>query len=136
MTDSTNHALKRRVFAYTLGTHPGGRGCACALAFFLYYLHPLHNFFCNIAPKVGRCLRMVMMWGHAHQLPCSTPPYPPCKACMYLYGGCSLERGGAWLLCDYQAGDELTRENQETPSQYLEEKVIYLLAYRFYILHG
>ena len=83
MTDSANHALNRRVFAYTLGTHPGGRGCACAPAFFLYYLHPLHNFFCNNAPRVGRCLRMVMMWGHTSTLPYNVyliPPYPPCKS--------------------------------------------------------
>ena len=64
IASSANHALNRRAFAYTLGTQPGGRGCACAPAFFLYYLHPLHNFFCNIAPRVGRCLRIVIMWGH------------------------------------------------------------------------
>lgn len=83
MTNSANHALKRRVFAYTLGTHPGGRGCACAPAFFLYYVYPLHNFFHNVAPKVGRCLRMVMMWGHTSTLSynvCLIPPYPPCKS--------------------------------------------------------
>ncbi len=83
MTDSANHALNRRVFAYTLGTHPGGRGCACAPAFFLYYVYPLHNFFHNVAPKVGRCLRMVMMWGQATHAPMqsmASTPIPPCKS--------------------------------------------------------
>jgi len=100
MTNSANHALKRRVFAYTLGTYPGGRGCACAPAFFLYYVYPLHNFFCNNAPRVGRCLRMVMMWGHTSTPPYNPyliPPYPHARACRALCGGCSLAgRYGVW----------------------------------------
>ena len=51
-----NHAINRRAFAFTLGTHPGGRGRACAPAFFLYYYHPPRNFFCNIAPLGGALL--------------------------------------------------------------------------------
>ena len=83
MTNSANHALNRRVFAYTLGTHPGGRGCACAPAFFLYYVYPLHNFFHNVAPKVGRCLRMVTTGGQAIHAPMQSmpsTPTPPCKS--------------------------------------------------------
>jgi len=83
MTNSTSRALKRRVFAYTLGTHPGGRGCACAPAFFLYYVYPLHNFFHNVAPKVGRCLRMVTTGGQATHAPMQSmpsTPTPPCKS--------------------------------------------------------
>ena len=34
------------------------------------------------------------------------------------------ERGGAWLLCDYQAGDEFD-QGFTTPSQYLKELHIY-----------
>jgi len=36
------------------------------------------------------------------------------------------ERGGAWLLCDYQAGDEFD-QGFTTPSQYLKELFIYWL---------
>ena len=35
------------------GAHAGGRGCACAPAFFLYYYHPPHNFFRNMPPLMG-----------------------------------------------------------------------------------
>jgi len=55
-TRHANHAINRRTFAFTLGTHPGGRGRACAPAFFLYYYHPPRNFFCNIAPLGGALL--------------------------------------------------------------------------------
>jgi len=55
-------------------THLGGRGCACAPAFFLYYYHPPHNFFCNIAPFMGRCLHMVIMGCKSHA---THPPSPP-----------------------------------------------------------
>ena len=37
----------------TPGAHAGGRGCACAPAFFLYYYHPPHNFFRNMPPWMG-----------------------------------------------------------------------------------
>jgi hypothetical protein len=37
----------------THGAHAGGRGCACAPAFFLYYYHPPHNFFRNMPPWMG-----------------------------------------------------------------------------------
>ena len=37
----------------TPGAHAGGRGCACAPAFFLYYYHPPHNFFRNMPPLMG-----------------------------------------------------------------------------------
>ena len=83
MTNSANHALNRRAFVYTLGTHPGGRGCACAPAFFLYYVYPLHNFFHNVAPKVGRCLCMVTTGGQATHAPMQSmvdTPIPPCKS--------------------------------------------------------
>ena len=74
------YAINRRTFAYTLGTHPGGRGCACAPAFFLYYYHPPHNFFCNIAPSLGA----LFAHGYAGVTPpCLIPfmpPYPPCIA--------------------------------------------------------
>ena len=55
----------------------GGRGCACALAFFLYYYHPPHNFFCNIAPFMGRCLHMVIMGCKSHATHYLIPPSPP-----------------------------------------------------------
>ena len=65
----------------------GGRGRASAPAFLSYYLHPLHNFFCNIAPKVGRYLRMVMMWGqasHHHACKSHTPMQERVGVCVLL----------------------------------------------------
>ena len=142
MTNSANHALNRRAFVYTLGTHPGGRGCACAPAFFLYYVYPLHNFFHNVAPKVGRCLCMVTTGGQAIHAPMQSmpsTPIPPCKSLQgvvwWLQFGQQvwsvvldlLGKGeGAWLLCDYQAGDEFD-QGFTTPSQYLKELFIYWL---------
>ena len=58
-------------------THLGGRGCACAPAFFLYYYHPPHNFFCNIAPFMGRCLHMVIMGCKPQATHYLIPPSPP-----------------------------------------------------------
>ena len=57
----------------TPGAHAGGRGCACAPAFFLYYYHPPHNFFRNMPPLMGLHLRMVMM-GTCPPHP--SPPHP------------------------------------------------------------
>ena len=90
-------------------THLGGRGCACAPAFFLYYYHPPHNFFCNIAPFMGRCLRMVIMGCKSHATHTPKPPTQHglgSRVCV-----CSLEGKCAWLLCGYQAGDESDQGN-------------------------
>jgi hypothetical protein len=55
----------------THGAHAGGRGCACAPAFFLYYYHPPHNFFRNMPPLMGLRFALVMMGGMPHA------PIPP-----------------------------------------------------------
>ena len=44
---------KNVINSRTHGAHAGGRGCACAPAFFLYYYHPPHNFFRNMPPLMG-----------------------------------------------------------------------------------
>ena len=58
-------------------THMGGRGCACALAFLLYYLHPPRNFFCTNVPRMGS----VCAHGYARvdtpMFDTPTPPHPP-----------------------------------------------------------
>ena len=63
---------KHEIIAINRRTHAirqaGGRGCACALAFSLYYLHHPHNFFCNIAPRWG----VACVW-----LSCGCMPFPP-----------------------------------------------------------
>ena len=60
----------------THGAHAGGRGCACAPAFFLYYYHPPHNFFRNMPPWMG--LRFAQGY-YGGTLTTSTPltPTPP-----------------------------------------------------------
>ena len=108
-TNYANFPINRRTLAIR---YPGGRGCACVPAFFLYYLHPLHNFFCNIVPKVGHCLRMVIMWVYALHHHACNPPTPHAKVCRCLCGACSLARVKRCL------------------------KVIYLKVYIFYTLHG
>ena len=67
-------------------THMGGRGCACALAFFLYYLHPPRNFFCTNVPRMGSVVRMVTLGWYAPMFDTLTPPRPPHRVCV-----CSLK---------------------------------------------
>ena len=81
------YAIKRR----TQRTHMGGRGRACALAFFLYYYHPPHNFFCNNAPRAGLCLHMVMMGCYAITHPRKSSfhaPLPPVQHDLVSEGIC------------------------------------------------
>jgi len=61
---------KNVINSRTHGAHAGGRGCACAPAFFLYYYHPPHNFFRNMPPLMGLRFALVMMGASL------TPPYP------------------------------------------------------------
>jgi len=72
-----NDSAKKRYKYNARRTHLGGRGCACAPAFFLYYYHPPHNFFCNIAPFMGRCLHMVIMGYKSHATHYGIHPCPP-----------------------------------------------------------
>ena len=59
----------------TPGAHAGGRGCACAPAFFLYYYHPPHNFFRNMPPWMG--LRFAHgYYGGTPTTPTLTTPTP------------------------------------------------------------
>ena len=62
---------KNVINSRTHGAHAGGRGCACAPAFFLYYYHPPHNFFRNMPPLMGLRFALVMMGGKPHA------PIPP-----------------------------------------------------------
>ena len=97
-------------------THMGGRGCACALAFLLYYLHPPRNFFCTNVPILGS----VCAHGYARvdtpMFDASIPPRPP-------HSMASFPRVCVCSLKDIQ----------QTPPQC--QKVMYLEVYRFYILH-
>ena len=72
-------------------THLGGRGCACAPAFFLYYYHPPHNFFCNIAPFMGRCLHMVIMGCKSYATHYGIPLCPPYSM--------ASDRGYVFVVC-------------------------------------
>ncbi len=98
-------------------THLGGRGCACAPAFFLYYYHPPHNFFCNIAPFMGRCLHMVIMGCKSHATHSPRPPHSMASDRGYVF--VVWKEGVLGFYVITKQAIKVTRGSLKPPPQYL-----------------
>ena len=64
----------------TLACTRGGGGVPARLRSFYIIITPHVTFFAILPPLVGRCLRLVTMWGHTHHTiipPCKSYPHAP-----------------------------------------------------------
>ena len=115
----------------TPGAHAGGRGCACAPAFFLYYYHPPHNFFRNMPPWMG--LRFAHgYYGDTPLTSTLTTPTPHTPTILHLAHNmaslprvliCSLRRGVFRFYVVTEQVIEITRGEILNPTATIPVKV-------------
>ena len=102
---------------------PGGRGLPGSFRVLLYYYHPPHNFFCNIAPFMGRCLHMVIMGCKSHATHYWISPRPPHSMASdrgYLFVVCKEGVLGFYVVT--KQAIKVTRGSLKPPPHYLLRK--------------
>jgi len=63
---------------------------------------------------MGSVVRMVTLGWYTPMFDAFTPPKPPTRHGLVTEG--MFKRGGAWLLCGYQAGDEYNQGQSRNPA--------------------